>query len=332
MSITTKEIARLCGVSRGTVDRALNNRPGISPETGEHIRRMAEELGYRPHQLARGLVKGKTYSIGVVVFDLYNTFFAQLLNAISERAREMGYFVYITLTDKNPQQEKDCIDHLVNGRVDGLVLCPVHQGGDYVEYLKDTGIPILTVMNTLENSGFPHVGIDDYQKMADVTKFVLSRGYTRIAYLAPPLSQEGKSNIYCQKRRYEGFADTMVEAGSAIEHQVFTSRNYGDIVRYLAEGQPGKNMVICSSDVFSLEIMDYLKRHDVKIPQDIGVMGFDNNENIRFVEPPLTTVSIPIREIGRCAAQQLITLLETGEVPPERTFFDCEMVSGETVR
>lgn len=128
MRITTEDIARICGVSRGTVDRALNNRPGISPKTKEKVLKVAKELGYRPNMIACSLAKGHTMSIGVVVFDLNNEFFAQLLNSIEIRARELGYFTYLVLTQKDPKVEKECLSHLVDRNVDGIILFSINKG------------------------------------------------------------------------------------------------------------------------------------------------------------------------------------------------------------
>ncbi|MEJ9319135.1 LacI family DNA-binding transcriptional regulator, partial [Halalkalibacterium halodurans] len=147
MKVTIKDIATICGVSAGTVDRALNNRTGISEKTREKILKTAKELNYRPDYTARSLVMGKTMTIGVVLFDLYNRSFAQLLNAIELKARELGYFIYITLSDKNPENELNCIEHLVNRKVDGIILFTVNKGEQFEANLSKWGIPIITIFN-----------------------------------------------------------------------------------------------------------------------------------------------------------------------------------------
>jgi len=331
MKVTTKDIAAICKVSRGTVDRVLNNRPGVNPKTRETVMGTARELGYRPHQAARSLVIGRTMCIGVMVFDLNNVFFAQLLDAITTRAREAGYFVYITLTNKLPDQEMDCIDHLANGRVDGMIICPVCQGGEYLSYLKGAGVPIVTVMNALEGSGLPHIGINDYQAMYSVAKYSLNKGYTRFAYFSPPLALDGVTNIYCQKQRCLGFLAALEESGIPACHRIFDNWQLGEILRYCGEEPVSKSVIICSSDVFALEVMRYMKQRGVKIPYDVGVMGFDSINSSMFIEPQLTTVSIPIKSIGEHAVEQLIAMIEDGRRAPEQVDFDCTMIVGQTV-
>jgi LacI family transcriptional regulator len=235
MNITIKDIAAKCGISKGTVDRAINNRPGVNEETKAFILRTAAEMGYRPHYLASSLVTGKTKSIGVVVFDLHNTFFAQLLDAISNKAKEFNYFVYITLTEKNPTQEVECIEHLVNGRVDGLILCPINIGDSFESYLKETRIPVVTVMNKLEDASFSHSDINTRQAMHDATRYVISKGYERIVYFSPPLAYEGITNISSQKQRLLGHLDALGSTPASIESVIVPKKSYEEVLDAVKE-------------------------------------------------------------------------------------------------
>ena len=136
MGVTTNDIARICQVSRTTVLRALNNKGRISKTTREKILRTAKDLGYRPDLLARGLVKGRTMNIGVVVFDVKNQYFAQMLSAIEGKAQEEGYCVNIMLHDKDKRKEIEWIKRLSDYRMDGLILSPVNMGEEFAICLK----------------------------------------------------------------------------------------------------------------------------------------------------------------------------------------------------
>lgn len=141
MGVTTNDIARICQVSRTTVLRALNNKGRISKTTREKILQTAKDLGYRPDLLARGLVKGRTMNIGVVVFDVKNQYFAQMLSAIEGKAQEEGYCVNIMLHDKDKRKEIEWIKRLSDYRMDGLILSPVNMGEEFAIFLKGLGIP-----------------------------------------------------------------------------------------------------------------------------------------------------------------------------------------------
>ncbi|NSW90393.1 MAG: LacI family DNA-binding transcriptional regulator [Firmicutes bacterium] len=309
MSVTTEEIARICGVSRGTVDRALHGRPGINPDTRKRIIETAQKLGYRPNFIARSLAKGRTMTLGVIVFDLYNRFFAQIVNAIESKAREMGYFIYLTLTNKDLEIEKKCIEHLTDRKVDGILLCSVNNSKDYDKYLKSLNIPIVTVINKISES-FHYISIDDRIAMKQATRHVIDKGYKRIIYLSPALSYRDKMNIYAVNQRFIGFTDAINEYASGIETIIIDNKNFTDLFDGIKFTGSKKTAVICTSDIFAIEVLSYFKRRGIKVPGDAGIMGFDNIDVLKYIEPALTTVSYPMDDIGIKAVELLLRLVE----------------------
>jgi len=147
VAVTAKELAQMCGVSRMTVHRALTDTGRINPQTKELILTKAKECGYRPDLLARGLVKGQTFYIGVVVLDVNNRYFSQLLSAIGTEARERGYFVNITLHEQNKEMEREQLERLVDYHVDGIILSSVNQGSEYRDFLNRLEKPNETMGN-----------------------------------------------------------------------------------------------------------------------------------------------------------------------------------------
>lgn len=331
MNITIKDIAEKCGISKGTVDRAINNRPGVNEQTKAFILKAAEEMGYRPHYLATSLVTGKTKSIGVVVFDLHNTFFAQLLDAISNKAKEYNYFVYITLTEKNTVQEIECIEHLVNGRVDGLIICPINFGEPFEMYLKGIHLPIVTVMNKLDDISFSHSDIDTCQAMHDATRYVISKGYERIVYFSPPLAYEGETNITSQKQRLLGHLAALKSTPASIESVIIPKKSYEDVFDAINKRNGKKTAIMCSSDVFALNVMHQLKLRGIGIPYDVGLMGFDAIADLSYIQPALTTVSIPIKDVGEQAVVQLIQQLNVADAPARVIYTNHSIIPGQTI-
>ena len=188
MGVTTNDIARICQVSRTTVIRALNNQGRISKETKDRIVKTAEELGYRPDLLARGLVKGKTMYIGVVVFDVKNQYFAQMLSAIETEAQTRGYCVNITLHGKNREKEVDLIRKLVDYHVDGLILSPVNKGEHFNKFLKSLDTPLIVIGNKVSDE-IPFVGIDERRAAREATDKILDSDYERVVFVCPPLGE-----------------------------------------------------------------------------------------------------------------------------------------------
>jgi len=328
MTVTTKDIAEACGVSRGTVDRALNDRPGINPETKKQVLQMAEKMGYRPHLLARSLVKGKTMSIGVIVFDLNNRFFSQLINNIEFKAREQGYFVYLTLTNKDKEIEKECINHLQNRRVDGLIMCPINKGQKYQSYLKDLNMPVVTVGNKISND-FSYVGINDKKAMFAAVKHIIKQDYREIIYVSPPLAKMEDENIYAQEQRFKGFKAGVEDLERNIKVKIIKNKKY---IAELAKLNSNRNKtaILCSSDVFALDVLKYLKSKNIRVPADIGLIGFDKIDMLEYVEPSLTTVSYPVKKIGITAVEQLVEQIEDNNKTEER-IIDYKIVRGKSL-
>ncbi|MBD1379465.1 LacI family DNA-binding transcriptional regulator [Metabacillus arenae] len=329
LKVTIKDIANICGVSLGTVDRALNNRNGISEKTRKKVLQVAEELNYKPDYMARSLVMGKTMTIGVVLFDLYNRSFAQLLNAIELKARKLGYFVYITLTDKNPENELQCIEYLVNRKVDGIILFSVNQGNEFDEYLRKLQIPIITIFNYISNE-WEYVGIQEREAMKEATKFIASRDYKHYVYICPPLAYSGKSNIYTQEERVNGFLEGLSESNIDSKPQIIKNREYIQALEKMTFNEKERTAVICSCDLYALEVLNFFKSKGYEIPEKVGIMGFDDIDMLKYVTPRLTTVKYPIVEIGIKAVESLVHKIDQGRYL-STPLLEYEIIKGESI-
>lgn len=313
MSITSKEIAEMCGVSRGTVDRALNNRPGVNEATKQKVLETARQLGYRPHFLAQSLVKGKTMSIGAVIFDINNQLFPQLINAVESRAREAGYFLNLTLTSKNPDIERECLHHLADRKVDGIILLSVNTGKSFEQFIQKLNIPVVTFGNRISKT-VPYVWIDDRKAVRDAIALLAAKGYEEIIYVSPPLSLRGKTNVYAIERRYAGFQDALKQDGHMTSH-VISHKGYAEEIEHLLTTNGKRIAIFCTSDKYALKIWLHLKQKGIRVPEDVGLMGFDNIETLKYISPSLSTVSYSLETIGNRIIDCLIGQIEGREVP-----------------
>jgi LacI family transcriptional regulator len=327
MGITIKEIAIICGVSPGTVDRALNNRPGINSKTKHKILHVAKEFNYQPDHTARSLARGKTMTLGVVLFDLHNRSFAQLMNAIESRCRELGYFIDLALTDKNPLNEKVLIERLISRKVDGIILFTVNKGKEFDEYLKGLNIPIVTIWNRLSNS-WKYVGINDRQAMKDAVNYVISKGYRKMVYICPPLAYRGRSNIYTQEERLKGCIEGLLEHGIKTEPLIIQEKDYIREIEKIEFSGNEKTAVICSCDYYALEVMNFFKVKGLKIPDDVGLMGFDNIDVLKYVSPSLATVEYAVEDMGIKAVDGLISQIEKDTDDAEIPLLQYKLIPG----
>ncbi|GAA4832451.1 LacI family DNA-binding transcriptional regulator [Paenibacillus vulneris] len=311
MGVTIKDIAALCGVSPGTVDRALNHRPGISEKTKARILQVAEQMNYQPDHMARSLAKGRTMTIGVVLFDLYNRSFSQLMNSIEAASRQQGYFVDLVLTNKDPENEKKCIEHLLLRKVDGIIIFAINQGEAFNDYLKSLSIPVVTICNYVSDD-WSYIGIDDREAMKEAVRYICGKQYERFIYVCPPLAYRGKTNIYTQEERLAGCLEGLKESGIEAQPTVITDKDYIGSISRMDFGSGTKTAIICSCDIYALEVMNHLKGRGLRIPDDVGLMGFDNIDVLKYVSPALTTVEYAVEEFGSRAVQCVIEQIEQG--------------------
>lgn len=334
MGITTKDLAQICGVSRTTVHRALHGTGRINPDTKEMILRVAKENGYRPDLLARGLVKGQTFYIGVVVLDVKNRYFAQMLSAIGAEANKRGYFVNITLHENDKETEKNQLTRLADYHVDGIIVSSVNQGEEYKEFLNSLDIPIVSVDNKIAD-GIPFVGIDQKQAMMNATGKVIDRKYEKIIFVCPLIDRAGERNIYVHKERLEGFQE-MMEQHNSIETGYLMNWNYLDHLDELIDPVK-KTAFVCTADEFALNIMKQLKKKGLRAGTHYGIIGFDDIDILDYVTPRLTTISNSVEEIAVTAVNLLFDLIEKkkeGVIPePEEIIkmLPYQFIEGETV-
>lgn len=257
--LSTNQLAKLCGVSQGTVDRALNDRPGISPQTKQKILDAAKAYGYRPNIHARSISGGKSMLLGIVVFDIQNEYFSDLLMGIEDACRQRGYSTVVMFTHKDPERELACIDSLYRMYMDGIVLCPINRGEDFEKYLHSLEIPIVTVGNRLDT--FPHIGIDDYEAMAEVVRQAAGKGYRQLLYPCPAL--DPAQNTWAQSRRLKGFLDTADALG--LQHRVLTGQQLPEL-----HATREKTAVICPTDLYALRLLSTARA------RGWGITGFDD--------------------------------------------------------
>lgn len=284
--ISTTKLAEICGVSQGTVDRALNNRKGISEATKEKILQVAKEYGYRPNYHARAMRSGKSNLIGIVVFDLDNQYFADIVTNIEDCCSRKGYSTVVMFTNKQTRREIECVENLVNMAVDGIVICPINQGEDFENYLLNLKIPVVTVGNRLKN--IPYIGINNTLAMKETVDYVISKGYDRLIYVKPHML---KNNTFAQNERLSAFS----RACTNTEHVI--TDTYGA----LNEIKPDKkNVLICPTDIYAVKLFVGAKNLDA------GVIGFDNIRLLDELGIKLDSVGYDIFETARVITNFLV--------------------------
>jgi len=327
MGITIPELARLCGVSRGTIDRAINDRPGINPETRKRILQIARENGYQPNLLARSLVTGKSNSIGIIFFDFRNRHFAQLVDAIGTYLARIGYNCYICISEKDKTRECQIVQDLLARNVEGIIIMPINHPEDFDERFGQISTPIVAVNNRLSDR-FSYVGADFAQAVYQGMKHFYQRGYRYVSFICPPVRLEKEENAFAQSERVQGYLRFLREHPD-MQGEVLTTYEFMDTIRRDLQtiDHPG---YFCSSDYYALQIRMEAQHLGLQIPKDFGLMGFDGIDTLDYIQPTLATVHYPAEEIGLAAIELLQKLME-GRKEPGKVLLPLTLREGQSI-
>lgn len=329
MSTTVNEIAEKCGVSRTTVIRALNNQARISDATRKHILEVAQELGYRPNLLARSLNSGRTKMIGMVSINMDNMVFVESLSAINKEVNKKGYSFNIALNGENLDAEKQHIQEFVDRRMDGILLSPVNFGSHFSAFLSSLNTPVVCIGNYVSDL-FTTIMVDEAQATKDAVQLMLSKGYRKIIFICPPLALQDKRNVYSHVQRASGFQEEM-SRHPEIESSIITGEDYIDQLNPVLSSLNTKTALLCSGDIYALNIMRYFKGLKIHTPDDIGIMGFDNISMLDFIVPRLTTISTNIEKVASVAVNELLDCINNPEYVVKRVILPHEILDMETL-
>lgn len=330
MACTIKDIAVACGVSEGTVDRALNNRKGISDKTKAKVLEVAKAMNYEPNHLARCLATGSTKTIGVVCASITSNFFSTLVESIEYRAREKGYFINLIISRGDKERELEGVHYMINRKVDGLIIFPAKKGDDYVKEFKKLNVPIITIYNRISEE-FTHVDVDCRTIMRNAVKMINRKGYDRVMYVDFYRSSYSKdNNSFSIDERIAGYKEAISKLN--MDEIIYNEKQGEDIVeKILSCKEKGiKIAILCVNDMVAIKMLNLFRTRGLSVPQDVGIMGFDNIDMLNVIIPKINSVDCHIRNIGKTAVDMLI-LKMNGEKDLEDVVLDYSFTEGDTL-
>jgi LacI family transcriptional regulator len=301
--VTIADVARTAGVSRATVSRVLNGRATVDPVLAERVRRVSRRLGYYPSAIAQGLARGASHTIGVVVPDLANPFFPEVVKALTVAAGEDGFSVVVADSDEDSEAELRLIQDL-SRRVDGLVLCSPRAGIADLRRVVRKGLPTVCTNRMVDPPLTASVVIDSGRGMQAVLEHLAGLGHRRIAYLAgPPSSSSNADRLGALERGLPGAV--VVPTGSK------SPEGYASAA---AAVEAGATAIVCFNDLVAFGALARLRTLGVAVPGEVSVVGFDDIPAADFIHPALTTVRLPKAELGRRSWEVLRDQLGDREV------------------
>ena len=321
----------MCGVSVGTVDRAINNRPGIKEQTKQKILKTIEEVDYKPNKMAQSLAMGRTNTIGIVCFDLKNNYFAELVNAIEKAAKEKGYFINLILTHGNAEMEKQGIMYLEERHVDGIILFSVCEVKKHAEYLKKLKIPVVTIYNKISDD-FSLVGIDARDAMEHAVEFIIKKEYRRIIFLNAAITEKKQQhmNVYTLQERQEGYIQGL-EKYDLHKPIILEGVNEEKLLKSIEECRPHKTAVLCINDMFAIQVLEICKKHGISVPGQLGIMGYDNIEMLKFISPRLCSVEYDVDVLGENLFEELLDQMQSPNKKRVNRILAYRIIQGESI-
>ncbi len=325
---TLKDVASLAGVHPGTASRAINaeTRPLVNEETARRVLAAADDLGYRPNPIARGLKTSRSYTVGVLIPDLTNPLFPPIVRGIQDRLEEAAYTPLIANTDNDPDRERADFEAMRARQVDGMITATARRDHGLPAGLEDVELPVVLVNRRLEDGARPSVVADDRLGVRLAVEHLISIGHRRIAHLAGP--QELSTGYL----RHEGFLEAMRAAGLEPDPDLILSgsaflESEGErLCNELLDRDLGATAIFAANDLMALGCYDAFVDRGITCPEEISVVGYNDMPFAGWFSPPLTTVRLPHYEIGIRAAELLLDRMRDPEAEPVQVLLEPELV------
>ncbi|WP_333820401.1 LacI family DNA-binding transcriptional regulator [Ohtaekwangia sp.] len=331
--ITIKDIARMLGISKSTVSRALAGRTDIHPETKKKVIELAAQLQYEPNTLAINLKQQRTNTIGVIVPETINRFFARAVGGIQKQAEMAGMNVMICQSNESYISEKKNIQSLVSSRVDGIIvsISTETDRSDHFTALTEKGIPLVFFDRVFEDVEASQVVTNNYEVAMEGTEHLIGQGCQRIAFVAGP------EHLQNSRGRLNGYLDALRKHNlqikdSYIVHAYYGSDKVEEYTRYLLNLPQRPDAIFAINDYAAIEMMHMMKKTGLRIPHDVAVLGFNNENLCRFTEPSLSSIDHPAHDIGVSAAEILINHIRHQDMKPEKRVVKSKLVIRESTQ
>ena len=307
---TIRIVSKLAGVSTATVSRTLKNPELVSPDTRQRVMQAVQSAGYRPNQLARNFSSGKAYAVVVLVPNVANPFFSRVIRGIEQEAQACGYAVLLGDTQGSVSREQEYARMGLTSQADGLIQLDSRYPFSPEDRELASTVPFVNACERItEPAGYPVVELDNRGAARALTQHLLDLNLKRLAVITGP------AHSPIVRDRLAGTQDALLGAGltlnpAAVVAGDFSMQSGHDAAAQLLQQPQRPQAIFCMNDEMAIGAMSCIRKHGLRIPQDIAIAGFDNIEYAGFTEPGLTTIDQPAEQLGRQAMRALYQLMQ----------------------
>ncbi|HAS45756.1 MAG TPA: LacI family transcriptional regulator [Microscillaceae bacterium] len=311
---TLKDLAKALNLSVSTVSRALRNHPDVNEATKKKVQQFAEEVEFQKNPIASGLRKHKTNAIGVIVPEIANYFFSQVIDGIQTIAYQAGYNVLICVSDESLEKEQAITKHLVNSRVDGLLVALSVETNHYehFDFVNRKNVPLILIDRVTDQVPASTITTNNYEASFEAVEYLIHQGHRQIAHIAGPKGQT------ITRQRLQGYLDALKKHAIDIQEQLIESGGYtqegGEACAksFWTLGEKPE-AIFAVNDRAAIGAMRFFKSVGVAIPDQMSIIGFNNNPMGEIIEPNLSTIVQPQFEMGASAAQLVLEQINQEE-------------------
>ncbi|WP_051935688.1 LacI family DNA-binding transcriptional regulator [Deinococcus sp. YIM 77859] len=323
--VTLADVANLAGVSKMTVSKVVNKRPGISEATRQRVLQVIEELGYTAHPSARALAGGRTNTLGIVVPSIGPQYISEVVRGADLVAYEAGMDLLISTTQEDTSHERQNVGRLSRGLVDGLLMVLPRSLDRYADTLKQAQVPVVVVASANTSMPFPLVDADHYRGTRQAVAHLVELGHRRIAFIA------GRRDTTASLERFRGYREGLLTAGLPFDPLLVQPGEYTQpggfaAAQALLELPHPPTAIFAANDVSAFGAMEAVKDRGLRVPNDVSVIGFDDIPQANQVHPALTTVRQPLVEMGTAGTRQLLNLLHGVGPVTDRLVLPTELI------
>ncbi|RAL25647.1 catabolite control protein A [Thermoflavimicrobium daqui] len=333
-NITIYDVAREAGVSMATVSRVVNGNPNVKPATRKKVLDVIQQLGYRPNAVARGLASKKTTTVGVVIPDISNPFYAELTRGIEDIATMYHYNIILCNSDLKQMKEIQLIETLLEKQVDGLLFLGGAITEDHRAIFSATPVPVVLAATKDDKNELPYVTINQIEAAKAATSILIEEGNKQIAYIGVPLTDSVTGYP-----RYQGYMKSLDENRYAFDENLVEIGNG----RYLSGYEAMKNLLIKNKNITSVFVatdemavgaIHAALDQGLSVPKDISIMGCNNIPLAAQVRPLLSTISVPLYDIGAVAMRLLTKYMNEEDIETSQVIlqFDLELRDSTRIR
>ncbi|GCF08464.1 LacI family DNA-binding transcriptional regulator [Dictyobacter arantiisoli] len=327
--VTMKDVANLAGVSMATVSRVLNNSSKVDAEMTENVQAAISQLKYQPNRVARTLAGSRSTLLGLLVTDLQNPFFMELMRGVEEVAQKHGYLLIIGNTMENVHREEQYLEILAAESVAGAIVVPTQEQAHSLDILKIRNIPIVTVDRRIQDSSIDTVLIDNVAAAHEATTHLLATGHRRIGIITGP------SSTMTANERLSGYEQALQEAGiaPALELQQrgpYREESGEQLTHQLLTVDPPIDALLTANNQLTIGALRALYTQQKRIPEDIAIVGFDEVGWTTSHLITITTVTQPAYELGRIATERLFHHIKYPDAPAQEIILKYQLIVRES--